>query len=37
MTKQIVAKAEIELPYPGDPLIIPVGVKTSTVSWGGCD
>ena len=37
MVKQIVAKAEIELPYPGDPLVIPVGVKTSTESWGGCD
>lgn len=36
MTNQIVAAAEIELPYPGDPLIIPVGVKTSTVSWGEC-
>ena len=37
MTQQIVAKAEIELPYPGDPLVIPVGVKTSTTSWGDCD
>ena len=37
MTNQIVAKAEIELPYPGDPLIIPVGVKTSTKSWGDCE
>lgn len=37
MTNQIVAKAEIELPYPGDPLVIPVGVKTSTASWGDCD
>jgi len=35
MTKQIVAKAEIALPY-DDPLIIPVGVVTSTESWGGC-
>lgn len=35
--KQIVSKAEIELPYPGDPLVIPVGVKTSTASWGDCD
>ena len=35
--KQIVAKAEIELPYAGDPLIIPVGVKTSSNSWGDCD
>lgn len=37
MVKQIVAKAEIELPYAGDPLIIPVGVKTSSESWGGCE
>jgi len=37
MVKQIVAKAEIELPYPGDPLVIPVGVKTSTESWGYCE
>lgn len=36
MTRKIVALAEIELPYPGDPLIIPVGVKTSTKSWGDC-
>lgn len=35
--KQIVSKAEIELPYSGDPLVIPVGVKTSTASWGDCD
>lgn len=34
--KQIVSKAEIELPYSGDPLIIPVGVKTSQRSWGDC-
>ena len=31
----IVSAAEIELPYP-DPLIIPVGVKTSELSWGAC-
>ena len=36
MRDQIVAKAEIPLPY-DDPLIIPVGVKTSTESWGGCE
>lgn len=34
--KQIVQQASIEIPYPGDPLIIPVGVKTSTKSWGDC-
>jgi DNA polymerase-1 len=32
----IVAKAEIALPY-SDPLVIPVGVKTSSESWGACD
>lgn len=32
----IVSKAEIALPY-SDPLVIPVGVKTSTESWGACD
>ena len=35
--RQIVAAAEIPLPYEGDPLVIPVGVKTSKESWGGCD
>lgn len=34
--RQIVSKAEILLPYDGDPLTIPVGVKTSQVSWGDC-
>lgn len=33
---QIVAAAEISLPY-SDPLVIPVGVKTSPESWGACD
>lgn len=33
--KRIVQLAEIPLPYP-DPCIIPVGVKTSSVSWGEC-
>lgn len=32
---QIIACAEIPLPY-DDPLIIPVGVKSSTESWGTC-
>lgn len=32
----IVSKAEIALPY-SDPLVIPVGVKTSSESWGACD
>lgn len=35
-TKQIVQQSQITLPY-ADPLIIPVGVKTSTVSWGDCE
>ena len=37
MVRQIVAAAEIPLPYDGDPLTIPVGVKTSNESWGGCE
>lgn len=37
MADKIVKCAEIELPYPGDPLIIPVGIKRSTRSWGDCD
>ena len=32
---RILKAAEIPLPY-NDPLIIPVGIKTSTVSWGDC-
>lgn len=33
----IIKQASIELPYPGDSLIIPVGLKTSQISWGDCD
>lgn len=33
---RIIEECSIELPYPGDPLTIPVGIKTSTESWGGC-
>jgi uracil-DNA glycosylase len=33
--REIVRLAEIPLPYP-DPLVIPVGVKTSDKSWGAC-
>lgn len=33
---RILAHAAIPLPY-DDPLTIPVGVKTSTVSWGACE
>lgn len=32
---KILERARIEIPY-DDPLIIPVSVKTSTVSWGDC-
>lgn len=32
----IVKAAEIALPYPGDPLVIPVGIKVSQKSWGDC-
>ena len=35
MEKQIIAKSEIVLPY-DDPLVIPIGIKTSTKSWGSC-
>lgn len=33
---RILQEAAIELPY-ADPLIIPVGIKTSTKSWGDCE
>jgi DNA polymerase len=32
---QIKANSQIIVPYP-DPLIVPVGIKTSEVSWGAC-
>jgi DNA polymerase I-like protein with 3'-5' exonuclease and polymerase domains len=35
LEQQIIKHCEIELPYPV-PLIIPVGIKTSTISWGEC-
>lgn len=34
--KQITEKCTIELPYEGDPCIIPVGIVTSQKSWGAC-
>ena len=37
LAKQIVQQAEIALPYTGDPLTIPIGIKTSCESWGGCE
>jgi len=33
--KQLLKQSEIVLPY-ADPVVIPVGVKTSTESWGAC-
>jgi len=35
-TRRITEECAIELPY-ADPLIIPVGIKTSTKSWGDCE
>jgi DNA polymerase I-like protein with 3'-5' exonuclease and polymerase domains len=35
LLEAIMQQARITVPYP-DPLIIPVGVKTSTTSWGDC-
>jgi hypothetical protein len=34
--KKIVDHCSVPLPYSTGPLIIPVGVKTSSVSWGDC-
>lgn len=34
--RRIVEEATVPLPYPGDPLIIPVGVVSSNKSWGDC-
>lgn len=34
--KRIIEECSIELPY-ADPLTIPVGIKTSIVSWGECE
>lgn len=33
---RIIECAENPLPYPNDPMIIPVGIKTSDKSWGDC-
>lgn len=35
-TKDIINACSVELPY-ADPLIIPVGIKTSEKSWGDCE
>lgn len=37
LIERITRQSSIELPYEGDPLIIPVGIKTSTSSWGDCE
>jgi len=34
MVDQIIEQAQIELPYPGDPMTIPVGCQISPISWG---
>jgi DNA polymerase I-like protein with 3'-5' exonuclease and polymerase domains len=34
--RRIQEECAVPLPFPGDPLIIPVGIKTSPVSWGEC-
>lgn len=34
--RELAESSQIVIPYPNDPLIIPVGIKTSTVSWGDC-
>jgi DNA polymerase I-like protein with 3'-5' exonuclease and polymerase domains len=34
--KKILDHCSIELPYSNGPLVIPVGIKTSPVSWGDC-
>lgn len=36
MREAIIKESQIVLPYPEDPLIIPVGIKYSTESWGDC-
>lgn len=36
LQEEILAQSRISLPYP-DPMIIPVGMKTSTISWGHCE
>lgn len=35
--RRIIKSSEIILPYEGDPMIIPVGIKTSQKSWGDCE
>lgn len=36
LLKRVVELCEIELPYE-NPITIPVGIKSSTISWGGCE
>lgn len=33
---RIIQQCSVPLPYPDEELIIPVGIKTSTISWGDC-
>lgn len=33
---RIIQQCSVPLPYPDEDLIIPVGIKTSTISWGDC-
>ncbi len=35
--QRIIQQCAVPLPYPDQPLIIPVGIKTSTKSWGDCE
>lgn len=34
---RIIEESRITLPYKNDPLIVPVGIKTSVKSWGDCE
>ena len=33
---QLFSLLQVTIPYPNDPLVIPTGLKTSTISWGDC-
>lgn len=37
LAEEIRRECSIKIPYPEDSLVIPVGVKTSEVSWGDCE
>ena len=36
LKEEIIKQSQIILPYENDPLIVPVGIKTSMKSWGDC-